>query len=135
VTFQQSEQFTRRLADTAVWLTTVSAKNRPAPRPVWFVYDREQIIVFSRPDAVKVKHIENNPYVSLSFNTTDEGLDVLVISGNAEIDRTLVPSTAPGGYLTKYEPRYATIGLTRETFDQTYSLGIRITPTRSWSYV
>jgi PPOX class probable F420-dependent enzyme len=135
VTFQQSEQFTRRLADTAVWLTTVSARNRPAPRPVWFVFDREQIIVFSRPDAVKVKHIENNPYVSLSFNTTDEGLDVLVISGKAEIDQNLVPSTAPGGYLTKYEPRYATIGLNRETFDQTYSLGIRITPTRSWSYV
>jgi len=91
--------------------------------------------VFSRPEAVKVKHIEDNPYVSLSFNTTDEGLDVLVISGKAEIDQTLVPSTAPGGYLTKYELRYATIGLNRETFDQTYSLGIRITPTRSWSYV
>lgn len=135
MTFQQSEQFTRRLADTVVWLTTVSAMNRPASRPVWFVFDGAQLIVFSRPDAVKVKHIENNPYVSLSFNTTDQGLDVLVISGKAEIDRTLVPSTAPGGYLAKYEPRYATIGLDRETFDQTYSVGVRITPTSSWSYV
>jgi PPOX class probable F420-dependent enzyme len=135
VTFQQSEQFTRRLADTTVWLTTVSAKNRPAPRPVWFVFDGEQLIVFSRPDAVKVKHVENNPYVSLCFNTDDQGSDVLVISGKAEIDPTLVPSTAPGGYLAKYEPRYAVIGLDRETFDQTYSVGIRITPERSWSYV
>lgn len=133
MTFQQTEQLTRRLPEYVAWLTTVSPSGRPAPRPVWFVFDGETFTVFSQPNGAKLKHIANNPNVTLNFNSNDQGQDILVIAGRAELDTSMVPSKTPG-YLEKYEQRYAFIGLDRDSFDEAYTTGIRITPERTWGF-
>jgi PPOX class probable F420-dependent enzyme len=56
-----------------IWLTTVDAKGAPQPRPVWFIWEDDSFLIFSQPNAFKVKHLKNNPRVSLHFNTEDEG--------------------------------------------------------------
>lgn len=132
VTFEVTEQFTRHVSDIVVWLTTVSPSGSPAPRPVWFVVDGPSFLVFSQPAAAKVRHIDANPNVSLNFNSHPGGGDVLALVGKAErID--MLPSQAPG-YLAKYEEHYAPIGYTRESFDEAFSAGFRITPQRSWGF-
>lgn len=129
-----TDQLKRHLSDTVAWLTTVSPSGRPSPRPVWFVLDGGSFLVFSQPDKAKLTHIAANPHVSLHFNSAPEGTDILVITGRAELtDSALVPSQAPG-YLDKYEPHYARIGSDRDRFDGSYSVGIRITPERSWGF-
>ncbi|TCO50664.1 PPOX class probable F420-dependent enzyme [Actinocrispum wychmicini] len=129
-----TDQLKRHLSDTVAWLTTTSPTGRPSPRPVWFVLDGEDFLVFSEAGKAKLKHIETNPRVALHFNSAPDGQDVLVISGRAEqTDSALVPSTAPG-YLDKYERHYARIGFDRDRFDRSYSVGIRITPVRSWGF-
>ena len=57
-----------------VWLTTVDSKGMPQPRPVWFIWDESDasFLIFSQPSAYKVKHLKNNPKVSLHFNTADK---------------------------------------------------------------
>ncbi|MEU0530091.1 TIGR03667 family PPOX class F420-dependent oxidoreductase [Amycolatopsis tolypomycina] len=125
-----------KLADRAgepiAWLTTVTPKGRPAPRPVWFVLDGDDIVVFSEPDTAKLRHIEANPDVSFHLNSDEHGGSVLVVNGKAHVEAGKA-SEAPG-YLDKYGSHYAAIGLTADEFDAKYSVRIRVVPERSWGF-
>ena len=55
-----------------VWLTTVDSKGTPQPRPVWFIWENDTFLIYSQAKAHKLKHIQNNPNVSLHFNSADE---------------------------------------------------------------
>ncbi|WP_019815513.1 TIGR03667 family PPOX class F420-dependent oxidoreductase [Saccharomonospora saliphila] len=133
MTFTLTPQFRRRLDDEVAWLTTVTRSGRPAPRPVWFVFDGEAFVVFSEPGAAKVRHLARQSRVTVHFNSDAGGGDVLVVHGSGELDPDLLPSRAPG-YLDKYEPSYPVIGHDRDSFDATYSTAIRITPDRAWGF-
>ena len=74
----------------------------PAPSPVWFVPDRDDLVVFSTPHARKVRNIEQRPTVTLHFNSDPDGGDVVVVPGVAAIARGPGPS-ALGAYLDRYE--------------------------------
>jgi PPOX class probable F420-dependent enzyme len=119
-----------------VWLTTVDAKGKPQPRPVWFVWDDDAFLIFSQPTAYKVKHLKNNPKVSLHFNTQDEEGEkhVIVLVGEASFDTASPPAHKVPAYLKKYKSGIAKLQMTPEVFGNDYSLAIRIKPTevRGW---
>jgi PPOX class probable F420-dependent enzyme len=125
-----------KLADRAgepiAWLTTVTPKGRPAPRPVWFVLDGDDIVLFSEPGTAKLRHIEANPEVSFHLNSDEHGGSILVVTGKAHVEAGKA-SAAPG-YLGKYASHYAALGLTTEGFDAKYSVRIRVVPERSWGF-
>ncbi|EHR50506.1 PPOX class probable F420-dependent enzyme [Saccharomonospora marina XMU15] len=134
MTFRPTSQLLRHADDRIAWLTTVTPTGRPAPRPVWFVFDGEHFRVFSQPGTRKLEHIRRNPAVTLHFNSDADGSDVLVISATARLEgEERKPSTTPG-YLDKYEQAYPAIGHDAGSFDASYSVGVRITPTRSWGF-
>ena len=60
-------------SERVVWLTTVSRDGTPQPRPVWFFWDGQSVVIYSEPDTYKVRHIRRNPRVSLHFNTRRRG--------------------------------------------------------------
>ena len=73
----------RRLREEEViWLTTVRRDGQPQPIPVWFLWDGETILIYSRPDQQKVRNIRHNPKVSLHFNTDEYGDSVVRIDDN-----------------------------------------------------
>jgi PPOX class probable F420-dependent enzyme len=122
-----------RAGEPIGWLTTVTPKGRPAPRPVWFVLDEDDVLVFSQPGTAKLRHIEANPEVTLNLNSDDHGGSILVVHGKAQVE-TGKPSEAPG-YLDKYGARYAALGFTTPAaFDAEYSVRIRVVPERSWGF-
>ncbi|WP_370969422.1 TIGR03667 family PPOX class F420-dependent oxidoreductase [Amycolatopsis sp. cg9] len=126
-----------KLADRAgekiAWLTTVTPKGRPAPRPVWFVLDGDDVVLFSKPDTAKLRHIEANPEVSFHLNGDEHGGSILVVNGKATVDEAKA-SEAPG-YLDKYGSHYAAIGFEApEAFDAEYSVRIRVVPERTWGW-
>lgn len=125
-------KLTDRAAEKIGWLTTVTPKGRPAPRPVWFVLDGEDVIVFSQPGTAKLRHIEANADVSFHFNSGESGGDILVVNGKAQVEQGKA-SEAPG-YLDKYASSYPGIGFTAESFDAEYSVRIRVVPERSWGF-
>ncbi len=43
-------------SDLVVWLTTITDDGAPAPYPVWFVVDGEDVVVFSQPSADNPQH-------------------------------------------------------------------------------
>lgn len=131
--YQPDPRLAERAKENVAWLTTVSPKGRPSPRPVWFVQDGEDFIVFSAEKTAKLKHIETHPEVSLHFNSDEHGGQILVISGRAEILPDGLPSEQPG-YLDKYEKHYPAIDYDVPKFDKEYHVRIRIRPDRSWGF-
>jgi PPOX class probable F420-dependent enzyme len=104
--FELTERTERHLTgDQIAWLTTVTPSGRPAPRPVWFIWDGTAIIVYSLNDGAKLRHIQANDQVAVHFNSSAEGGDVVVINGRAErVADAPIPSRFPG-FLDKYAAR------------------------------
>ncbi|HEY5729687.1 MAG TPA: TIGR03667 family PPOX class F420-dependent oxidoreductase [Anaerolineales bacterium] len=119
-----------------IWLTTVDSKGTPQPRPVWFIWEDESFLIFSQPNAYKVKHIHNNPKVSLHFNTEDEAGEkhVIVFVGEASFDTGVPPANKIPAYFRKYKAGVEGLNSTPDEFDREYSTAIRIKPTevRGW---
>jgi len=118
-----------------IWFTTVGADLTPQPRPVWFIWEADSFLIFSRPDAFKVAHVKQHPNVALHFNTDDKAdKDVIVFVGRAEIDPNVPPAHEVPAYFEKYKSGMKELGMTPEAFSHEYSLAIRVTlaKVRGW---
>jgi PPOX class probable F420-dependent enzyme len=132
--FELSKQVERRLADDEIaWLTTVTPDGKPAPRPVWFVWDGESIVIYSMNGAARLRYIERNPQVTVHFNSSGGG-DIVVISGRAEHLADAPPPSEFPGLLDKYGPAIKRMGQTPQWYDDNYGVALRVTPERSWGF-
>ena len=131
--FELTEQVEKHLVnDIIVWLTTVTPAGRPAPRPVWFVWDGTDVLIYSQPEGAKMRHIAANDQVSLHFNCTPTGGDVVVLSGRATVVQGAPPPSQVPGLLDKYLGQIQSMGYTQEWYDA-YNTAIRVTPERAWT--
>jgi PPOX class probable F420-dependent enzyme len=115
--------------DRVVWLSTVGPDGTPQPSPVWFLWDGDTALIYSQPSTPKLRNIEQHPRVSLNFNSTPSGGDVVILTGDAWIDASAEPASAVPAYIDKYTAGLQDIGLTPETFTTAYSVAIRVRPT------
>jgi PPOX class probable F420-dependent enzyme len=118
-----------------IWLTTVDSRLTPQPRPVWFIWENNSVLIFSQPKAFKVRHIEKHPRVSLHFNSDETGdKHVIIMTGEAIIDKNNPPANQVTAYLEKYKTGIADLNMTLESFSAEYSTPIRISPSslRGW---
>jgi PPOX class probable F420-dependent enzyme len=111
-----------------VWLTTTGKDGTPHPKPVWFHFDGETILVYSKPDTAKLRHITQNPRVSLNLNSDQYGNDVVVVTGSAVVDEDAPACSAIPAYVEKYQEGIGSIGMTPESFAAAYNVAVRITP-------
>jgi len=118
-----------------IWLTTVDAAGTPQPRPVWFIWDNDSFLIFSRPKAYKIQHIKQNDSVAMHFNTDETGdTDVIVYIGRAYLDEKALPAHKVPAYLRKYRTGMKGLGMTPEKYGTEYSVALRVKPTslRGW---
>jgi PPOX class probable F420-dependent enzyme len=121
---------TRHLEDDRiVWLATVGPDGTPQPSPVWFLWDGDTALIYSQPSAPKLRNIEQRPRVSLHFNCTASGGDVVILTGDASLDTGTPPVNENAAYRDKYADGIRDIGMTPEAFAQAYSVPIRVRPT------
>jgi PPOX class probable F420-dependent enzyme len=119
----------RRLRqEKVIWLTTTDSHDTPQPRPVWFHWDSQTILIFSENNKAKLRHLARNPRVALNFNTDDEGGDVVVIAGNAKILRDPPAVSRVKTYLRKYREGIKSLDMTAAEFSDTYTVPILVTP-------
>ena len=132
--FELTDRIERHLAvDLIAWLTTVTPAGRPAPRPVWFVWDGSAITIYSLNDSAKLRHLQVNDQVAVHFNSTADGGDVVVIWGRAErVPDAPAPSRFPG-LLDKYASRIEQMGRTPQWYDDAYGVALHVTPERAWT--
>src|SRR6266581_2633201 len=103
-----------------VWLISVRPDGRPHAVAVWFLWDGEAFLIFSRPNNQKIRNLQHNANVLLAVDDTHQGADPITIEGTA---------TLPA-FVEKYGDRLKHIGSTPEQMAQEYSQAIQITPTR-----
>ena len=134
MTFELTEQIERRLTGELIaWLVTVTPAGRPAPRPVWFVWDGAAITIYSLNRGAKIRHIQANHQVAVHFNSAADGGDVVVIGGRAELlPGAPAPSQFPG-LLDKYAGAISRMGQTPQWYDDEYGVALRVTPERAWT--
>lgn len=129
-----NEHVLQRLqSDSIIWFTTVRPDGRPHTVPVWFLWENGSVILYSRPNNVKVRNLQHNPNVVIALDNTNDGEDVITVEGKAE----LLPPNAESGlkavppaYQQKYGQYIKNFGWTPESMAADYSQPIRFTPTK-----
>jgi PPOX class probable F420-dependent enzyme len=126
-TTEFGQRVTQRLEEEQViWLTTVDSDGTPQPRPVWFQWDGETILIYSQPNTAKLRHIANNPQVALHFDSNGNGSNIVVFTGTAHIASEEPAASAKQGYIEKYRLDIQRIGTVVEQFASEYSVAIRV---------
>lgn len=116
--------------EMVIWLTTTSADGTPQPNPVWFIADDEDLIIYSNRTAARNRNIERNNRVSLHFNSDPHANHMTVIIGTAVIDPTIAPANESAAYMAKYAQLIPGLDMTPESYAETFSVPLRITPVR-----
>ncbi len=115
--------------EPVVWISSVRPDGTPHLVPIWFTWDGDTLLVFSKPNAQKVRNLQANPTVMLALGDPTADFDVALVEARAELD----PRPArelPATHLAKYGDRMAELGLSPAAFLTTYSQVIRFTPIR-----
>jgi PPOX class probable F420-dependent enzyme len=120
--------------DPVVWLSSVQRDGRPHLVPVWFHWDGERIVAFSKPGARKVNNLREEPRVMLAVGTPGPEFEVELIEATAELPDRPAAELIPDGFGAKYRELLRRAGLTVQRFAEVYSQPIVLKPTRFLGY-
>jgi PPOX class probable F420-dependent enzyme len=116
------------------WLTTVRPDGQPVSVPVWFLLrEDETFLVYSQPNKLKLRNLEQNPRVALGLDVTDLGRDVIRLDGTAQQVEDIPPADRNRQYVAKYTERIGALFGTADKFAELFSTALLITPTRLWA--
>jgi PPOX class probable F420-dependent enzyme len=120
--------------DPVVWLSSVQRDGRPHLVPVWFHWDGERIVAFSKPHARKVDNLRDQPRVMLAIGTPGPDFEVELIEATAELPDRPAAELMPPGFGAKYRELLRRAGLSVQRFAEVYSQPIVLRPTRFLGY-
>lgn len=126
----QAHTAERLRTDEILWLASVRPDGRPHLVPVWFLWEGETVLLFSKPENQKIRNLRQNPAVTVSLDATNRGNDIAVFEGVAELIADPDITTVLPAYASKYAELLADMGWTAATMAREYSQAIRITITR-----
>jgi len=122
----------RRLrAEEVLWLTTVRADGQPQTSPVWFVWDGASFLLYTKPDAQKLRNLAGNPRVALHLDSDGVGGDVVSIEGTASVEPDPPPAAQADAYRAKYQPRLDALGWDAAALAREYPVAVRVRPVRA----
>ena len=116
----------RLRAEPIIWLSSVRPDGKPHLVPVWFLWDGAAILIFSKPAAQKVRNLRHSPQVMLALDSADEGEDIVLLEGRAELLGDDAPRSTLPAYAEKYAALMARINITAESMAQEYTQTIRV---------
>ena len=116
--------------EAIVWLSTVRPDGRPHLIPIWFLWDGDAVLFASKPGACKVANLRAKAECMLAVGDPMADFDVALIEARAELASMTTLELLAAGLLAKYSDRMCAADLTAGTFAETYSLVVRVVPTR-----
>lgn len=120
--------------DEVVWLSSVCADGRPHLVAVWFHWDGERVVAFSKPNARKVQNLRREPRAMLAVGRAGPDFDVELIEADAELPRRPTAEVMPSGFSAKYADLLRRVDLSAQRFMEIYSQPIVLRPTRFLGY-
>ena len=112
-----------------LWLTTVTADGQPQSHPVWYVLDGDDLLMWSVPGE-RSSNLESNKRVAAHVNDNGRGGDVLTIEGTANIEGDRGMGSSHPEFARRYQPLIESFKSDWAWFDGTYTIPVRIRPTR-----
>jgi PPOX class probable F420-dependent enzyme len=124
----------RRLrTEPIIWLATAALDGRPHLIPMWFLWDGARVLMFSLPNTRKLRNLRRNPAVVLSLDSAEQGYDIVILEGRAELLR----DPKLNGAMPEFVAKYAALPRRwpPEEWAQRFTQVIGVTPTRltAWS--
>jgi PPOX class probable F420-dependent enzyme len=120
----------RLQGEQVIWLTTVRADGTPLPTPVSFLWDGQNVLIYTTADSLKLRNIARNPRAALNLNSDALGQEVVVLIGEICEDRAAVPVIQNTAYLEKYRAAIIDYMQTVEDFSEKFCVPLRFTPER-----
>jgi PPOX class probable F420-dependent enzyme len=120
----------RLASDLILWFGSVRPDGRPHLVPVWFHWDGEAVVLFTKAGSQKVTNVRANPRVTLAVDNTDGGRDVAIVEGEAELLAEPSSAVVTPAYLEKYAAMIAGMGWSAEGMIADYPQPIRVRPTK-----
>lgn len=132
LTREWNQHLDQRLrTEPLIWLSSTRPDGRPHLVPVWFWWDGATILVFSLPHTQKIRNIQHNPVVMVALESANQGNEIMLMEGHAElVTDPVVRATMPA-----FADKYAALRTrSAEAWAARFSQPIRITPLRfkSW---
>jgi PPOX class probable F420-dependent enzyme len=124
----------RLATDMMGWLTTVTPDGQPQTFPMWFLWEDEEILIYSDRRAKRNGNVRANPRVSLVLQGDLKGNDVVMIEGEARIDDAAPPPAEHVAFQAKYGASIVETFNSPEEHDERYNVPIRIRPTRGVAF-
>ena len=131
MTVEFTQEVSDRLSsDKYGWLTTVAKSGQPVPRLVWFYFDGSNVVVYSEPNAAKVRHLRAHPRVSLNLDSDGSGAGIIIVGGIAAVDAEGADPLEDEQYRAKYGELAASFGFSDE-FLAAYNTRVKISIDKS----
>ncbi|MFQ5554058.1 MAG: TIGR03667 family PPOX class F420-dependent oxidoreductase [Acidimicrobiia bacterium] len=115
--------------EIVAWLTTVRSDGTPQASPIWFWWDGETILIYSKDGTARLRNLERSAAASFHFDGDKRGGDIVVLEGTAGVSED-PPSTGIPEYQEKYRSQIPRIGHNPDTFADAYPVPLRFTPKR-----
>lgn len=112
------------------WLTTVNPDGQPQSSPIWFLWEDDEVLIYSGRRAPRNGNIPDRPLVAFNLNSDALGGSVVTMEGVARIDAEGPPASDHPAYLAKYQGLLDDSGWTPAYFAGEYPVVVRVTPTR-----
>ena len=130
-----TSEFGRRVrrqleSEEVAWLTTVGPDETPQPSPVWFLWTGESALVFSQPNAPKLRNIARRPRVAFHLNSDALGNEVAILVSVARLDGVDPTAEELAAYDAKYRDSIIRLGYMPDQFHGAYSVPIRVEPSK-----
>jgi PPOX class probable F420-dependent enzyme len=122
----------RLSSDKYGWLTTVAKSGQPVPRLVWFYFDGTDVIVYTEPNAAKVRHVRAHPRVSFNLDSDGNGAGIIIVGGVTSVDAEDADPLVDERYLAKYGEYAASLGFSKE-FLGAYNTRLKIAVDKVWT--
>lgn len=119
----------RLATDQIAWLGTVRPDGRPHLVPIWFLWEGERVLFFTKEDQ-KVRNLRVNPRATLALDDTRDGGDVVILEAAAELLAEPSAEVLPPAHVEKYAAGIAGLEMTPESMTAEYRLAVRLRPTR-----
>jgi PPOX class probable F420-dependent enzyme len=114
--------------EEVAWIASVRPDGRPHLVPLWFCWDGDAIVVFSKADAQKVRNLARDPRAMVAVGEAGADMRIDLLEAVAELGPP--PVGLPDTFVDKYRDRLTHLGLSVQRFAETYPLPIRLRPTR-----
>ena len=117
-----------RLRDDGIaWLVTVDPTGAPNAIPVWFLWDGEEVLLYSEPRTAKLRSIDLNDKVALHLDSDGSGGAIVVVRGRARRSGDPPAHEVPE-FVEKYGWGFRRHDWAPADFGERYSVPVRIAP-------